>query len=178
MTDGAGCQTIIKDHSPPCCTTCAPVLGFPQLPAAPTHVAIGLVSEGKNSINKTRPSTRYTMLQQRHRDGVDHLFLSLPLSPCHMSIWAANVQYIGLSFIQFKAPSLALCNEAVTRLVLVYCPRCLLSNQLASVSLPSGTSGARWSGCHFCRRRNTRKALHQQTAFMLNQESKWLFGLV
>lgn len=26
MTDGA--ETIIIGHSPPCCTTCAPVLGF------------------------------------------------------------------------------------------------------------------------------------------------------
>lgn len=53
-----------------------------------------------------------------------------------MSICAANVQYIGLSFIYFKPPSLALGNEVVTQLALVYRPWCLLSNRLASVSLP------------------------------------------
>ncbi len=66
MTDGTGCGTVIKGHSPACCTTCAPVLGFRQPIAALTHVTIGHVSEGRNSINKTHPLTRYTMLQQRH----------------------------------------------------------------------------------------------------------------
>lgn len=70
MTDGPGCVTPTKGHSPlptpPCLATCAPVLGFPQPVAAPTHVAIGPVSEGRNSINTTRPATRYSVLRHRH----------------------------------------------------------------------------------------------------------------
>lgn len=62
MTDGT---RLCDDHKRPRCTTCAPVLGFRQPVAALTHVAIGPVSEGRNSINKTRPSTRCTVLQQR-----------------------------------------------------------------------------------------------------------------
>lgn len=61
-----GLAERLSQHSPSCCTTCAPVLGFRQPVTAMTHVAIGPVFEGRNSINKSRPSTRYSMSQQRH----------------------------------------------------------------------------------------------------------------
>lgn len=132
MTDGAGCTTITEGHSPACCSACAPVLGFRQPVAAPTHVATGAASEGRNSINKTRPLDNiHRVRAAAPRERVNHLFRpspppsspshSTPLAPhpCHMSAAAANVQYIGLSFISFKPASLALRNEAVTQLVSV-----------------------------------------------------------
>lgn len=150
MTDGTGCATIIKGPSPPCCTTCALVLGFRQPVTALTHVAIGPVSEGRNSINKTHPLTRYTMLQQRHRGRwwtiCSFLYHSPPVT-CQSVLLMSNI--LGYHSYSLKPPSLALCNEDITQLVLVYCPWCRLSNQLASVCLPSGTSVSLWSHCHF-----------------------------
>lgn len=130
MTDGAGCTTITEGHSPACCSACAPVLGFQQPVAAPTHVATGAASEGRNSINKTRPLDNiHRVRAAAPRERVNHLFRPSPppsspshpphLHPCHMSATAANVRYIGLSFISFKTASPSLRNEAVTQLVLV-----------------------------------------------------------
>lgn len=131
MTDGAGGTTIAEGHSPACCSACAPVLGFRQPVAAPTHVATGAASEGRNSINKTRPLDNiHRVRAAAPRERVNHLFRPspppsspsqppAPPHPCHMSAAAANVRYIGLSFIWFKPASLALRNEALTQLVSV-----------------------------------------------------------
>lgn len=86
MTDGAGCTTITEGHSPACCSACAPVLGFRQPVAAPTHVATGAASEGRNSINKTRPLDNiHRVRAAAPRERVNHLFRPSPppSSPSH-----------------------------------------------------------------------------------------------
>lgn len=83
----------------------APVLGFRQPVAALTHVATGPASQSRNSINKPRPlDSVHRVRAETPRERVHHLLHPPPPpppAPCHMSASAANVQYIGLSFIRF-----------------------------------------------------------------------------
>lgn len=122
---------------PPSCTTCAPVLGFQQPVAELTHAAIGLMSEGRNSINKTQPSTRCTMLQERRWVSgwtiCSFLYRAPPVTCQSVPLMPNTSGHHSYSLNHLRP---ALCNEAVTQLALVY--RAL---QSACICLPQSLGG-------------------------------------
>lgn len=104
----------------------APVLGFRQPVAALTHVATGPASQGRNSINKTRPLDNvHRVRAETPRERVHHLFPPLP-PPHHPPVpvtcqpppLMSNI--LGYHSYGLNSAPLPLRNEAVTQLVFAF----------------------------------------------------------